>query len=50
MKKRGPYPTDVLDEEWYFAAPHLTLMSKDAPQRRYELREIESLRLPFPAF
>ncbi|MGF6478227.1 transposase [Paraburkholderia sp. JPY419] len=28
------------DEEWYFAAPYLTLMSKDAPQRRYELREM----------
>jgi hypothetical protein len=33
MKKRRPYPTDASDEEWYFAAPYLTLMSKDAPQR-----------------
>ncbi len=40
MKKRRPYPTDVSDEEWYFAAPYLTLISKDAPQRRYELREM----------
>jgi transposase len=40
MKKRRPYPTDVSDEEWYFAAPYLTLMNKDAPQRRYELREM----------
>jgi transposase len=40
MKKRRPYPTDVSDEEWYFAAPCLTLMNKDAPQRRYELREM----------
>jgi transposase len=38
MKKRRPYPTDVSDEEWYFAAPYLTLMNKDAPQRRSELR------------
>jgi hypothetical protein len=28
MKKRTPYPTDVSDEEWYFAAPYLTLMNK----------------------
>ncbi|MGF6736207.1 transposase [Paraburkholderia youngii] len=40
MKNRRPYPTDVSDEEWYFAAPYLTLMNKDAPQRRYELREM----------
>jgi transposase len=40
MKKRRPYPTDVSDDEWYFAAPCLTLMNKDAPQRRYELREM----------
>ncbi|MGF6368953.1 transposase [Paraburkholderia sp. RAU6.4a] len=40
MKKRRPYPTDVSDEEWYFAAPYLTLMNRDAPQRRYELREM----------
>jgi hypothetical protein len=40
MKKRRPYPTDVSDEEWYFAVPYLTLMNKDAPQRRYELREM----------
>ena len=40
MAKRKPYPTDVSDEEWNFAAPYLTLMNKDAPQRRYELREM----------
>ncbi|MBB6102572.1 hypothetical protein F4827_002424 [Paraburkholderia bannensis] len=28
------------DEEWSFAAPYLTLMHKDAPQRRHELREM----------
>ncbi|MEX3640335.1 IS5/IS1182 family transposase, partial [Paraburkholderia sp. BR14320] len=27
MKERRPYPTDVSDEEWYFAAPYLTLMN-----------------------
>jgi transposase len=40
MTKRKPYPTDVSDEEWSFAAPYLTLMTEDAPQRRYELREM----------
>ncbi|MEM5316948.1 IS5 family transposase [Paraburkholderia sp. JHI869] len=40
MKERKPYPTDVSDEEWSFAAPYLTLMSEDVPQRRYELREM----------
>ncbi|WP_415867699.1 transposase, partial [Burkholderia ubonensis] len=27
MKARKPYPTDVSDEEWSFAAPYLTLMT-----------------------
>jgi transposase len=36
---RKPYPTDVTDDEWAFAAPYLTLMDADAPQRRYDLRE-----------
>src|SRR5579864_8203725 len=36
---RKPYPSDVSDEEWAFAAPYLTLMSEAAPQRDYELRE-----------
>jgi transposase len=40
MEKRKPYPSDVSDEEWSFAAPYLTLMREDAPQRQYELREM----------
>lgn len=40
MPERKPYPTDVSDEEWSFAAPYLSLMNEDAPQRRYELREM----------
>jgi transposase len=40
MPERKPYPTDVSDEEWSFAAPYLILMNEDAPQRRYELREM----------
>jgi transposase len=38
--KRKPYPTDVSDDEWSFAALFLTLMNKDAPQRRCDLREM----------
>jgi transposase len=37
---RTPYPSDVTDDEWAFAAPYLTLMTPDAPQRRYDLREV----------
>jgi transposase len=37
---RKPYPSDVSDEEWAFAAPDLTPMREDAPQRRHDLREV----------
>lgn len=37
---RKPYPSDVSDEEWAFVAPYLVLMSEDAPQREYALREV----------
>ena len=37
---RKPYPSDVSDEEWAFAAPYLTLMTEDAPQREHSLREV----------
>ena len=37
---RGPYPTDVSDDEWAFVAPYLTLMDPAAPQRRHDLREV----------
>jgi transposase len=37
---RKAYDSDVNDEEWAFAAPYLTLMREDAPQRDYELREV----------
>ena len=37
---RKPYPTDVSDDEWAFVAPYLTLMTPDARQRRYDLREV----------
>ena len=37
---RKTYPSDVSDEEWAFVAPYLTLITTDAPQRLYELREV----------
>jgi transposase len=37
---RKRYPTDVSDDEWAFVAPYLTLMTCEAPQRQYELREV----------
>src|SRR5687768_7828109 len=37
---RKPYPSDVTDDEWAFVAPYLTLMDEEAPQRRYQLREV----------
>jgi transposase len=40
MQSRKPYPTDVSDDEWAFVVPYLTLMTPDAPQRDYELREV----------
>jgi transposase len=38
--KRKSYPSDVSDEEWGFCVGYLTLMSEEAPQRVYPLREI----------
>lgn len=40
MDTRKPYPSDVTDDEWEFCAPYLTLMTEEAPQREYPLREI----------
>ena len=40
MNERKAYPSDVSDDEWAFAAPYLTLMTEDAPQRVHSLREI----------
>ena len=37
---RKAYPSDVSDDEWAFVAPYLTLMTEEAPQRVYELREV----------
>jgi transposase len=40
MTTRKPYPSDVSDEEWTFAAPYLALVREDAPQRNHEWREV----------
>ena len=37
---RKSYPSDCTDEEWAFAAPYLTLMREDAPQREHPLRDL----------
>jgi transposase len=37
---RKAYPSDVSEDEWAFVAPYLTLMTEDAPQRVYPLREV----------
>jgi transposase len=37
---RKKYPSDVSDEEWSFVASYLSLMTPDAAQRKYELREV----------
>jgi len=39
MNRKG-YPSDVSDEEWAFVAPYLTLMTEEAPQGVYNLREV----------
>jgi transposase len=40
MANRKSYPSDVSDEEWEFCAPYLTLMTEEAPQREYALRDV----------
>ncbi len=40
MSTRKHYPSDVSDGEWEFAASYLTLMTQDAPQRQYALRDV----------
>src|SRR5260370_41393369 len=40
LPTRKTYPSDVADDEWAFIAPYLTLMTPDALQRRYTLREV----------
>lgn len=46
---RKPYSTDVGDDEWTLAALYLTLITEEAPQRHYALREVfNALRLIVP--
>jgi transposase len=39
-EQRKSYPSDVSDEEWAFCVRYLALMTEEAPQRVYPLREI----------
>lgn len=41
-RPRKPFPSDVSDEGWACVAPYLTLMTPDAPRRRYELRQVSN--------
>jgi transposase len=38
--RTNKYPSDVTDAEWEFLAPFLTLMTEEAPQRDYPLRDV----------
>ena len=40
MEVRQPYPSDISDDEWAFVAPYLALITEDAKQRKYPLREV----------
>lgn len=39
-ESRRPYPSDVTDDEWSLVVSYLTLMTENAPQRAYPLREL----------
>ena len=39
-ERENAYPSDVGDAEWEFLAPFLTLMTEDAPQRKYPMRDL----------
>jgi transposase len=38
--EREAHPSKVSHEEWVFVAPRLMLMTEEAPQRVYPLREV----------
>ena len=38
--ERKAYPSDVSDDAWALVAPYLILMTEDAPQREYSVREV----------
>src|SRR2546422_847749 len=39
MQRKG-YPSEVRDEEWALVVSYLTVMTEEAPQRQYSLREL----------
>ncbi|MER3489398.1 MAG: hypothetical protein C4328_05805 [Meiothermus sp.] len=40
LEHEPPYPSDVRDEEWALVLPYLTLAPLEAPQPKYDLREV----------
>ena len=38
--ERKAYPSDISDEEWGFVTPYLTLMTEEAPQCDFSVREV----------
>jgi transposase len=38
------YPSDISDDEWACVTPYLTLMTEEAPQCVYSLREVSNGR------
>jgi transposase len=38
--RKSAYPSDVTDQQWEFLLPYLTLMTEDAPQRQYPVRDV----------
>jgi hypothetical protein len=38
--ERKAYLSNISDEKWGFVAPYLTLMTEEALQRDYSLREV----------
>jgi transposase len=38
--RRKPYPSEMSNDEWSLVLPYLTLMSEDAAQREYSIREL----------
>ncbi len=38
--RKSAYPSDVTDQQWEFLLPYLTLMTEEAPQRQYPVRDV----------
>ena len=45
---KKPYPSDVSDEEWNFAAPYLALIDEQAPAKPQHARSVQCAALVGP--